>query len=56
LNVGDFGDVGSLLSGLGGGFNESLSSDKFDVDSGSEYISVNACKTSSSKDEDGSLF
>lgn len=54
--VGDFGDVGSLLSGFGGGFNEILSSDKFAVDSGSEYISVNACKTSSSKDDECSLF
>jgi hypothetical protein len=53
LITGDLGDVGSLLSGLGGGFNEILSSAKF---SGSEYISVNACKTSSSKDEECSLF
>jgi hypothetical protein len=36
LIVGDFGDVGSLLSGLGGGFIGILSSNKCDVNSGSE--------------------
>jgi len=34
--AGDFGDVGSLLSGLGGGFIGIISSDRCGVDSDSE--------------------
>ncbi len=34
--VGDFGDVGSLRSGLGGGFIDILSSIKCVIDSGSQ--------------------